>query len=87
MGEKRILTEDDIDRKLAELGPRSISFIDPYKMAQWTLERCCAMVDNGVSTQTVMRAIDDGNLEAYKAGKFVTVEPQKFLTWFKRFKR
>jgi hypothetical protein len=56
-------------------------------MAQWTLERACAMVDNAIGTKTLERAIAGGDLEAFKAGKFVTVEPQKFLTWYKRFKK
>lgn len=87
MGEKQILTEEMIDKKLEDLAPRHLAFIDPMKMAQWTLERACAMVDNAIGVKSLERAIADGSLEAFKAGKFVTVEPIKFLTWYKRHKK
>lgn len=87
MGEKKILTDEAIDRKLDDLAPRYINYIDPMKMAQWTLERACAMVDDAVSAQTVMRAIDDAKLEAYRVGAKVTVEPAKFLLWYKSYRR
>ena len=87
MGEKKILTDEMIDEKLTSLRPKEIKFIDPMKMAQWCLSTCCEMVDNAVSEQTIMRAINAGDLESYKAGAKVTVEPAKFLVWYRRYKK
>lgn len=84
MGEKQILTEAMIDEKLNSMRPQEIRYIDPMKMAQWTIERACAMVDNAVGTKTIDRAITSGELEAYKVGKMITVEPHKFLLWYRR---
>lgn len=86
MGAK-ILTDEMIDEKLASLRPQEIKFIDPMKMAQWTLERACAMVDNAVGEKSLLRAIDSGELEAFRAGLKITVEPAKFLTWYRRFRK
>lgn len=91
MGVKKIegkeLTEEDIERKLAEFSKHNIAYVDPMKMAAWTLERACAMVDNAVSPKTIERAIADGSLSGFKAGAKVAVIPTDFLTWFKRFKK
>jgi hypothetical protein len=84
MGEKQILTEAMIDEKLNSMRPQEIRYIDPMKMAQWTIERACAMVDNAVGVRRVDDAIKCGELEAYRVGKFITVEPQKFLLWYRR---
>jgi hypothetical protein len=89
MGEKHItvLTEEMIDAKLAALGKQSISYIDPMKMAAWSLERACSMVDNTVSPKTLDRAIAEGELSAFKVGAKVSVLPTDFLTWYKRHKK
>lgn len=85
--EKNILTDEAIDKKLEELAPRYLAYVDPMKMAQWTLERCCQMVDEAISTKTIDRAISSGELEAFKVGRNVTVEPAKFLTWYRRHRK
>ena len=87
MGEKVILTDDAIDKKLDELAPRHIAYVDPMKMAQWTLERATAMVDHAIGVKTIERAVASGELEAFKVGKFTTVEPAKFLSWYRRHKK
>lgn len=87
MGEKNILTDEMIDEKLASMKPQEVRFIDPMKMAQWTLKRCCEMVDNAITGQTIMRAIVAGDLEGFKVGKKVTVEPAKFLVWYRRSRK
>lgn len=84
MGEKKILTEEMIDEKLAKAETKEIRFIDPYKLAQWTLETACAMVDHAISPKTIERAIISGEIQAFKVGKFLTVEPTKFLLWYRR---
>jgi hypothetical protein len=87
MGEKRILTEEEIDRKLSELRPRQVVAIDPMRMAEWTLETCCAMVDDAISVRAIERAIAERDLDATKTGKRVTVEPAKFLVWYRRHRK
>jgi RPA family protein len=85
--EKRIPTEEMIDEKLNSLRPREVRYIDPMKLAQWTLDTACAMVDDAIGKQTIQRAIADGELEAFKVGKEVTVEPAKFLVWYRRYRK
>lgn len=81
MGEKAL------DEKIESLRPKEIRFIDPMKMAQWTLETACQMVDGAISKKTLDRAISMGELEAFKAGREITVEPAKFLLWYRRFRK
>lgn len=88
MGEKQILTEEMIEERMKKIiKPQELYYVDPYKLAHWKLETACAMVDDAISVKTIQRAIDDGKLEGYKAGKFVTVEPAKFLLWYRRFRQ
>lgn len=87
MGETKILTEEMIDERLKTVRPQVLRYIDPMKMAAWKLETACEMVDNAVSEQSVLRAISSGDLEAIKTGKFITVEPAKFLVWYRRNKK
>lgn len=86
MGAKH-LTDEMVEEKLSAVRPKEIRMIDPMKMAEWTLETACAMVDNAVGTKTLERAISDGDLVATKVGKRVTVEPAKFLVWYRRFRK
>ena len=86
MGEKVILTEEMIDEKLAKLPPREIRFVDPMKMPMWTLATAVEMVDHGVSKKTLERAIETGELAAFRPGSPTCVSPSDFLVWFKRFR-
>lgn len=83
----KVLTEEMIDQKLAQVRPVELRYIDPMRLAQWTLETACQMVDGAVSPKTIQRAIESGDLEGFKAGAKVTVEPARFLTWFRRFRK
>ena len=87
MGEKKILTEEMIDQRLAQMAPREIRYVDPMKMLMWTLDTAIEMVDGSVSKKTLQRAIESGDLNAFKAGKVLCVVPSDFLVWFKRFKQ
>jgi hypothetical protein len=84
VGEKKILTDQMIDEKINALRPRDLITIDPMKMAEWSIETACAMVDNAVGPKTVERAIIAEELSATKTGQRITVDPQKFLVWYRR---
>jgi hypothetical protein len=85
--ERQRLTEEMIEEKLKVLRPREIRYIDPMRMAQWSLDTACAMVDDALSKQTLDRAIREGTLSAYKAGKEITVKPGEFLVWYERHRK
>ena len=85
--EKKILTEEMIDEKLKTLRPQQIRYVDPMKMAAWNLETAVEMVDGGCSEKTIERAIANGELDGIKAGKKVTVEPAKFMVWYRRHQK
>lgn len=84
MSEARVLTEQMIDEKLVAVRPQEIKYIDPMKLAFWSLETAALMANDTISEKTISRAIRDGELTAYKAGKCLAVVPSDFLTWLKR---
>ena len=83
VGEKQI--PSDIDQKISELKPQEIRFVDPMKLAMWNTELAVEMVSGAVSKKTIQRAIIEGELKAFKAGREYAFVPMDFLTWFKRF--
>jgi hypothetical protein len=87
MGEKQILTVEMIDETLKRMSAQRVKYIDPMKLAEWTLETCCAMVDDAIVPKTIERAIANEEIPATKAGKRLTVEPAKFLLWYRKQKR
>lgn len=78
---------EELEKKIEAVKPREVRFIDPMKLAQWSLETCIAMVDHGVSAKTICRAIDNKELVAFQVGKLTTITPIDFLTWYKRNKK
>lgn len=87
MAAEKVLTDETVDAKIEAVRPRELRYIDPMRLAQWTLETACSMVDEAISEKTLMRAIEMGDLEAFKVGKKVTVDPVKFLTWYRRYRK
>lgn len=85
--EKRILTEEMIEQGLEAAKSREVRWIDPYKMAAWTIDFAIEMVCGAVGKTTIQRAITEGTLPAYKPGKEVCVVPSDFITWVKRAKQ
>lgn len=83
----KVLTEEMIEEKLRALTRSEISYIDPMKMALWSVDRAVAMADGTVSKDTIERANKKGDLKFYKAGKENAVIPSEFLLWLKRFQK
>lgn len=81
------LTNEILDEKIATVRPRELRYIDPMKLAQWTIETAIQMVDGAVAFKTIDRAIKMGDLEAFHVGQKITVDPAKFLTWYKRHRK